>query len=76
MTLQEAIKQTGQVPHKFEFENGAKFELFSRKRINEPGYIVCFWQMVDGVQTHLFNYGEGITLTEAKDDLKRKLLKP
>lgn len=68
------VKTTGQLPTKAELDDGTKFEL-SLEKINNR-YLATMWQMVDGVQEHIFSFAYGKTVARAKENLKKKILFP
>lgn len=73
MTLQESVKITGHLPSKFEMADG-KFELFTRKQTGNKGYIVSYWEMIDGVQDTMLLHATGKTIDIAKNNLKTIIL--
>ena len=75
MDLIEMIRITGSLPSVAQMNDGSELKLFLRKKTGNKGYIATLWQIVDGVQEHIFEYGTGKTVELAKTDLKNKLLK-
>ena len=75
MTLIEMIKKFGEIPVKFEYPTGEKYELFTRRKTNGKGYIVTVWEMLGDVQHNIIWYASGETIEKAKEKLKAKILK-
>lgn len=75
MTLIEMINKFGEVPIKFEYPTGEKYELFTRRKTGNKGYIVSIWQMIGEVQHEMIWYSNGETVAKAKERLKQKILK-
>ena len=75
MTLVDMVKKFDDVPYKFEYPTGEKFEVFTRRKTGNKGYIVSVWQMISGVQHEMIWYANGDTVEKAKENLKKKILK-
>jgi hypothetical protein len=74
MDLIEMIRVTGSLPSVAQMNDGTKLQLFIRKKTGNKGYIAILWQIVDGGQENIFEYGTGKTVDDAKTNLKNKLL--
>lgn len=75
MTLTEMIIKFDAVPNKFEFPGGDKYELFTRRKTNNKGFIVAVWRMIGEVQEQMIWSAEAETIEGAKHKLKIKILK-
>lgn len=75
MTLIEMINKFGCVPDKFEYPTGEKFELFVRRKTSSRGYIATVCEMRGNVQYNIIWNAGGDTVEEAKEKLKKKILK-
>ena len=74
MTLIEIIKLTDSVPNRATLGNGLVIEMEVEK--GKLGYIAYLWRMSGtGLKDNVIAYGTGNTEEDAKETLKKKLLK-
>jgi hypothetical protein len=74
MTFIQLLKTTGELPTRAITEGGQILELEVETK---NGVTRAFlWQVIDGVQEHLFAYGVGADEKSAKDCLINRILHP
>lgn len=69
------IEKFDEVPSKFTYPSGEHYKMFIRRKTGNKGYIVAIWEMAGEVQDKMIWYANGPTVREAKESLKKKILR-
>lgn len=73
MTLEEAIKQTGNLPKSFVLENGRRFETHFGV-MADGEHMAMIWEMKGTERHHLYTIQYGKTKEEATEKLKQSIV--
>lgn len=74
MTVKDIVKITGEVPTRFEQEDGKKYEVI-KGSMADGSHSLMVWEMRDARKYHLHFITYGETESEAKEKMKQLMLR-